>query len=74
MDTVALLQNGGVQVTMITGNTEEMALSVASRSGYMAQWVQELVQCAWHSCVCTLLSLLFHWTIHIFIEIDQSVL
>ncbi len=43
MDTVALLQNGGVQVTMITGDAEETALSVASCSGYMARWVWELV-------------------------------
>ena len=43
MDTVALLQNGGVQVMMITGDTEETALSVASHSGYMARQVQELV-------------------------------
>ena len=51
MDTVALLQNGGLQVTMITGDAEETALSVASRSGYMARRVRELVRCARRSCV-----------------------
>ncbi len=50
MDTMALLQNGGVQVMMITDDAEETMLSVASHLGYMAQQARELVRWARHSC------------------------
>jgi len=42
-DALALLQSRGVQVVMITGDVKETALSVAGRSGSVAQRAQERV-------------------------------
>ncbi len=42
-DALVLLQSRGVQVVMITGDVKETALSVAGRSGSVAQRAQERV-------------------------------